>query len=418
MQIPHSPTRALAWVAAALLMLAVPIAAQAQTPKPLTVRLGWQPLAGGSAAIAMVMERDKLFEKAAESFGYKLTIEWKTFAAGPPSNEAMVGGHLDLDMHLSALPTANRIAAGIPATPIAVVGSNIANAIMVKPGSPISDVSKLVGKTVGAPIGTSAHYVLASIVQAHFGKSLEEAGIRIINMPVTEGVKVPQGVDAAAVWVPLRFIGPNQGLSEVLVDANGWTGKGSSQPGTRLPEVKNAWGYPEGYITDRLYAFARNAFLDEHPNVVAAFIQAHIAAQEQVLANFDEVVDLANKRWAQPDIIARTTLQTYAETAGVRRAPYMLEWDVATVRKASEFLTATKVRDKPLSWDQLKGAFAKSADVQKRVWDLRKQKPTLEEMGKGFTGKSELYGPIHINGGEPVWTWSATANWGQRVLAK
>ncbi len=88
------------------------------------------------------------------------------------------------------------------------------------------------------------------------------------------------------------------------------------------------------------------------------------------------------------------------------------------MRKASEFLAATKVRDKPLSWEQLKGAFARSADVQKRVWDLRKQQPTLEEMGKGFTGKSELYGPIRINGGEPVWTWSATANWGQRVLAK
>ena len=33
-----------------------------------------------------------------------------------------------------------------------------------------------------------------------------------------------------------------------------WTGKGSTSPGTRLPEVEKAWAYPEGYITDRLYA--------------------------------------------------------------------------------------------------------------------------------------------------------------------
>lgn len=403
-------------IAAVLVM--VVSAAQAQAPKPLTVRLGWQPLAGGSAAIAMVMQRDKLFEQAAERHGYNLTIEWKTFAAGPPSNEAMVAGHLDLDMHLSALPTANRIAAGIPALPFAVVGSNIANAILVKPGSSINDVSKLAGKTVGAPIGTSAHYVLASIVRAHFDKNLEEAGIRIINMPVTEGVKVPPGVDAAAVWVPLRFIGPQQGLSELLVDANGWTGKGSTQPGTRLPEVKNAWAYPEGYATDRLYAFARTPFHDDHPNVLVAFLEAHIEAQERVLAQFEDVVKLANDRWAQPDIIARTTLQTYAETAGVRRAPYMLEWDVASVRKASEFLTATKVRDKPLSWEELKSAFAKTAAVQKRVWEARKQMPTLDEMSAGFTGKSELYGPIHINGGAPVWAWDQTAKWGERVVTK
>lgn len=403
-------------LAATLVMMAH--AAQAQTPKSLTVRLGWQPLAGGSAAIAMLMQRDKLFEQAAERLGYNLTIDWKTFAAGPPSNEAMVAGHLDFDMHLSALPTANRIAAGIPALPIAIVGSNIANAILVKPGSAINEVSKLAGKTVGAPIGTSAHYVLASVVQAHFGKSLEEAGIRIINMPVTEGVKVPQGVDAAAVWVPLRFIGPHQGLSELLIDANGWTGKGSAQPGMRLPEVQKAWGYPEGYMTDRLYAFARTAFYNEHPNVVVAFLQAHIEAQERVLKQFEDVVKLANEKWAQPDIIARTTLQTYAETAGVRRAPYVLEWDVASVRKASEFLTATKVRDKPIDWDQLKAAFAKTADVQKRVWDSREQKPTLDEMAKGFTGKSELYGPIHINGGAPVWAWASTEKWGERVLPK
>ncbi len=402
---------------AAILVVAAS-SAQAQTPKSLTVRLGWQPLAGGSAAIAMLMQRDKLFEQAAERLGYNLTIDWKTFAAGPPSNEAMVAGHLDLDMHLSALPTANRIAAGIPALPIAIVGSNIANAILVKPGSAINEVSKLAGKTVGAPIGTSAHYVLASVVQAHFGKSLEEAGIRIINMPVTEGVKVPQGVDAAAVWVPLRFIGPHQGLSELLIDANGWTGKGSAQPGTRLPEVQKAWGYPEGYMTDRLYAFARTAFYNEHPNVVVAFLQAHIEAQERVLKQFEDVVKMANEKWAQPDIIARTTLQTYAETAGVRRAPYVLEWDVASVRKASEFLTATKVRDKPIDWDQLKAAFAKTADVQKRVWDSREQKPTLDEMAKGFTGKSELYGPIHINGGTPVWAWASTEKWGERVLPK
>ena len=136
------------------------------------------------------------------------------------------------------------------------------------------------------------------------------------------------------------------------------------------------------------------------------------------MTQFEDVVKLANDKWAQPDIIERTTLQTYAETAGVRRAPYMLEWDVASVRKASEFLTATKVRDKPLSWDELKSAFAKTAAVQKRVWEARQQQPTLDEMSKGFTGKSELYGSIHINGGAPVWAWDQTAKWGERVVTK
>lgn len=414
------PPAFLRYGAFALVGLVTAVAtALAQTPaKTLTVRVGWQPLAGGSAAIAMTMQRDHLYEKAAERFGYKLTPEWKTFPAGPPSNEAMVAGHLDIDMHLSALPTANRIASEIPAVPIAMVGSNIANAIMVRPGSPINDVSKLAGKTIGLPVGTSAHYVLASIIQTHFGKSIEDVGIRLVNMPVTEAVKIPEGIDAAGVWVPLRFIGPALGISELLVDANGLTGKGYKSPGTRLPDVEKAWAYPEGYNTDRLYAFARTKFLSENPDAVLAFIIAHMEAQQRVLDDFDGTVTLANDTWKQDPIVAKTTLETYAETAGVRKAPFLLEWDVATLVKASEFLVATRIRDRPLTWDQLKAVFTKSAALQKRAWETGPFKTSIDDMRKGFSGKTDLYGPIHINGGDPVWTWESTPDWGRRVLKK
>jgi hypothetical protein len=182
--------------------------------------------------------------------------------------------------------------------------------------------------------------------------------------------------------------------------------------------VEKAWAYPEGYITDRLYAFARTPFMAEHPDLVVAFILAHNEAQERVIGNFDQTVVLANERWAQPDIIARTTLQTYAETAGVRKVPFVLEWDVATVRKASEFLASTKVRERPLSWDELKSAFSKSAELQKRAWEMASSKPSVEDLRKGFTGKTELYGPIHINGGDPVWSWGSVPRWGERVLTK
>lgn len=403
---------AAAWVA-----LIAPALAQ-DAAKPITVRIGWQPLAGGSAAIAMVMQRDRLFEAAGEKRGYQITPEWNTFPAGPPSNEAMIGGQLDIDMHLSALPTVNRIAVGVPAVPIAVVGSNIANAIMVAPESPIDEVSKLAGATVGLPVGTSAHYVLASIVRAHFGSSIDEAGISLVNMPVTEGVKIPEGIDAAAVWVPLRFIGPIQGLSELLVDANGWTGEGHARPGIRASEVEQSWAYPEGYNTDRLYAFARTPFLTEHPDVVLAFIEAHMAAQQTLLDQFEEAVEMANERWKQPDIIARTTLETYAETSGVRKAPFILEWDVATILKASEFLASINVLDRALTWDEIKAAFIQSAALQQRAWEAGPFQPSLEQMSDGFSGETELYGPIHINGGSPVWEWDETPDWGQRVLAE
>lgn len=409
--IPFKTILGIGTIALSVALLPAPAFGQ----KKLDVRLGWQPLAGGSAAIAMYMIREKLFEKHAAKLGYTITPEWKTFAAGPPSNEAMISGQLDIDMHLSALPTVARIATGVPVVPIAIVGSNIANALMVAPKSPLNDVAMLPGKTVGLPLGTSAHYVLASIVQTHFGKSIDEMGIKLVNMPVPEAIKMPGGIDVAAVWVPLRFIGPQLGISELLVDANGNTGKGHKSPGTRLPEVKKSWAYPEGYNTDRLYAFSREKFLADHPDVILAFIGAHMEAQALAVKDKAGVVALANATWKQPEIIADTTLQTYAETSGVRMTPAVLEWDVMTLIKASEYLTFMKVRDKPLTWDGLKPLLTKSAAAQKRAWDASKPKMPVADMKKGFRGETKLYGSIVINGGAPVWEWNDTPDWGKRI---
>lgn len=383
--------------------------------KKVNVRIGWEPLAGGSAAITMYMIREKLFEKQAAKLGYTITPEWKPFAAGPPQNEAIVAGQLDIDVDISALPTVARIATGLPVVPIGIVGSNIANALMVRPNSPINDVSMLAGKTVGLPIGTSAHYMLASIVQTHFGKSIDEMGIKLVNMPVSEAIKMPLGIDVAAVWVPVRFIGPQLGTAELLVDANGNTGKGYKSPGTRLPEVKRSWAYPEGYSTDRTYAFATEKFLADYPDVVVAFILARMEAQALAVKDKSGIVALANETWKQPQIIAETTLQTYAETSGVRMAPFILEWDVMTLIKASEYLTFMKVRDKPLTWDGLKPLFTKAAAVQKRAWEMSNPKVPVADMKKGFRGETKLYGKIVINGGAPVWEWNDTPDWGKRI---
>lgn len=395
----------------ALAMGAGILPARAQS---LPVRVGWNPLAGGSAAIIMVMIRDKLFEAEAARMGKNIAIDWKTFTAGPPATEALATGQLDIDLHIGSLPSVNRIAANLPATPFGVVGSHISNAVMVPPNSAIKKPEDLAGKRIGLPVGTTAHYLVASIVKFHLDKSLQEAGIRIVNMPATDAVKVPTGVDAGAVWVPLRFMGPQLGISQMLVDGDGYLGKGSSQPGTQTEAVKKSWAYPEGYNTDRLYAFATNKFIDGQSDLLVAFLLAHLEAQKRVVANPEPIVDLVAERWQQDKLIARTTLQTYAETAGLRRAPFILEWDALTLVKASEFLRSIGARDKALTMADIKPLLEKTAAIQKKVWDAMPDKPSDADLVKGFSGKTELYGPIVVNGGEPVWK-SAEANWAQRL---
>lgn len=404
----------LAVLSSALSVTVSPAAAQGPAKK-MEVNLGWITFAGGSSAIAAVMIRDKLFEKHAARFGYDITTNWKSFGSGAALNEAMAAGQLDLDMHMAALATVSRIAAGVPAIPIAVTGSHLSNAIMVAPGSPIKDISQLSGKTVGLVFGSSGHWLLSSVIYYHLGKSLEEAQVKLVNMPITEAVKIPRGIDAAVVWVPQRFIGPQLGLSETILDTDGYTGKAARTPGIRVEEVKKSWAYPEGYNTDRLYAFARDKFLAQHPELVLSFLTAHAEAQNRVIADTDGTIEVINTHWKLPRSIVETTLQTYAESSGIRRTTTILEWDVLTLVKASEFLTFMKARDRALAWDEIKPLFLKSAEIQRRAWEANRSHPSVEEMRKGFSGTTKLYGPMTVNGGSPVWEWSSNAEWGKRV---
>jgi hypothetical protein len=75
-----------------------------------------------------------------------------------------------------------------------------------------------------------------------------------------------------------------------------------------------------------------------------------------------------------------------------------------------------KARDRALTFDDLKPVFAKGADVQRRAWEKnRAQLPSPEELRKGFTGATKLYGTIIVNGGAPVWEWATTPEWGKRI---
>lgn len=384
-------------------------------PKEVKVRVSWEPLSGGAAAVAAIAINDKLFEKYAQQLGYKVIPEYLEFPGGPAQNEAMAAGQVDIDMQMSSMPIVSRIFGGLKCTLVGMSGSHISNALMVRPGSPINEVSKISGKTVGLVLGSSSHYLLASIVYYHLGKSIPDAGIKLVGMGVAEAMKMPTGLDVAAIWVPHRFIGPLNGLCELLVDGDGFTGKGHKTPGVRLPEVKQSWAYPEGYNTDRLYLWAADKFLKEYPDVVTAWLLAYWEAQDIIVANRNKAFNLINKWWKTDREVVEHVFDCYAEPAGVRNCPVILEWDVLTAIKTSEFVNHLKLREKPLTWDQLKPLVIGGADVQKKAWEMRGKKPSIDDMIKGFQGKSKRYGEIIVNGGAPSWMWGEIPDWGKRI---
>lgn len=383
--------------------------------RALTVHIGWNPFAG-STPITAILIKDKLFEEEARKFGYDVTADWIQFVAGaPPANAAMVAGRLDIDIDFASAAMVPRIKQKVPISIFGVQASHLSNAIVVRPGSDIKEIAQLAGKTVGVPIGTSAHYALASIAKYQTGKSLQELGIKLVNMVPNEGIKMPAGIDAAGVWVPLRYMGKSLGTAEQLADSSGFAGPAHKTPNVRFDDVKSSWGYPEGYLIDRLYLCAREAFAKEHPDLLTAFLRARIRAQERAVADQEAALKVANGYWQLEDAVARQARDTYPENTNIRNAPFILEYDALAIIKTSEFFVSLGTIDSPVTWDELKRVLAPAAAIQKKAWEQGGSKPTVAEMEAHFKGSNPTWPNLVINGGQPVWMIDETPKWGERL---
>ena len=400
----------------AVVVAAVAETAHAQTPAPrqVTVRVGYNPLAGGLPIVGTLMQ-DKLFEKEAAKLGYQVTTEWIQFLAGaPPANAAMLAGRLDIDVDFGVAAIVPRIKNKIPIVVFGVHASHLSNAVVVRPGSDIDDVSKLAGKTVGVPLATSAHYTLATVVLEQTGKSLQDLGVKLVNMTPSEGIKMPAGLDAAAVWVPVRYMDQSLGTASLLIDSSGFTGPAHALKGKRAPGVEKAWGWPEGFLLDRLYLCARQAFAKEYPDLLVAFLRARIEAQRLAVANRDKALETANATWKLDPAVAAKARDTYPENTDIRNVPFVLEADALAIVKGSEFFASIQAIDAPVTWTDVKAVLMPGADIQKKAWEEGGSKPSVAMMEANFKGSNPTWPELNITGGQPIWMWDQTSNWGQR----
>jgi ABC-type nitrate/sulfonate/bicarbonate transport system substrate-binding protein len=400
-------------VAAAILAAATAVGSiAAAEDKHVTVRIGWNPFAGSTPMTATLIN-EKLFEQEARKFGYDITTEWTQLIAGaPPANAAFVAGRLDIDVDSGSAAMVPRIKQKVPIVIFGVHASHLSNAVVVRPGSGITEIAQLAGKTVGVPLGTSAHYTLASIAKYQTGKSLQELGVKLVNMTPNEGIKMPAGIDAAAVWVPLRYMGKPLGTAELLADSSGYAGPAHGNK--RFDDVKNAWAYPEGYLVDRLYLCAREGFANEHPDLLTAFLRARIHAQQIASADPGKALLTANAFWKLDPAVAAQARDTYPENSNIRNAPYVLEYDALAIVKTSEFFVSLGTIDAPVSWRELMSVLLPAADMQKQAWQEAGSRPTVQEMEQHFKGSNPTWPELNIAGGKPIWTAAETPNWGER----
>ena len=237
-----------------------------------TLRLGYFPNVTHASAIVGV-------EKGifAEKLGSNVTLETKSFNAGPAAVEAIFSDAVDAT-YIGPNPTINAFAKSKGEAVRVISGATSGGAfLVVKPG--INSAADLKKKKIGTPqLGNTQDVALRSWLKANKLTADTAGGGDVSIVPQDNAQTLEQFKSGAldGAWVPepwaTRMI--QEGKGKVLVDE------------------RTLW--PGGqYVTTQL--IVRAAFLKDHPDAVKRLLEGQVAATDFVNANPAEAKTLVNQ---------------------------------------------------------------------------------------------------------------------------
>ena len=215
----------------------------------------------------------------ARALGSKVTIETTVFNAGPSVIEAMFAKRLDL-AYIGPNPAINGYVQSRGEALRVVAGATSAGAaFVVRPDAGIASPADLAGKRLATPqLGNTQDVALRAYLVAHGLQTREKGGsvdvVPTQNPQIIDLIKQKQ-VDGA--WVPEPW------ASRLVVEAGC----------TILVDERDLW--PGGdFVTAHI--IVRTEYLEAHPQVVKAWIDAHVGVTQWLLANPDEAQLLINQQ--------------------------------------------------------------------------------------------------------------------------
>lgn len=175
---------------------------------------------------ALIMKHQKLFEKhlRAADPQAEFTVDWYNSPSGPPLNNGMVAGKIQLafmgDMPLLANGAQGQSQPNYTSVFLAFDGKGAAGknqSVMIPRGSGLQ-MPDLKGKTVSVPLGSSAHRMLLAALEKH---NLQ-GQVEIVDHSVTVGLQSVEQkkITAHATWEPYPSLMLHTGSGEVLLDGS------------------------------------------------------------------------------------------------------------------------------------------------------------------------------------------------------
>lgn len=222
---------------------------------------------------ALVMKNQKTLE---EKWDGRCNVTWTSFNAGPAEMEAIFAGEIDLG-YIGPVPA---LSANVKSDGDVKIISNTTNAgavLLKRKDSGIETLSDLAGKKIAVPqMGNTQHLCLLSILSDEGLKTVDAGGDVTVNASSNADILnlMDNGsVDAALVPEPWGTTIENNGNAEVLLDDK---------------EVFLDGNYPTAVVV------ASSDFIEEHPELVKEFLQAHEEAALYINENMEEARSIVN----------------------------------------------------------------------------------------------------------------------------
>jgi NitT/TauT family transport system substrate-binding protein len=244
---------------------------------PVTVHLGY--FANLTHAVALVGVARGTFKDA---LGPNVHLETKTFNAGPALIEALFASDIDIG-YVGPNPAINGYTKSNGAALRIIAGASSGGALfVVRPGAHIQSPKDLANKKFATPqVGGTQDVALRYYLQQHGLQTADKGGnVQIIPTDNPNILSLFQQGKIDGAWVPEPW------ATRLVIEGNGMV----------FLDERSLW--PKGqFVTTNVVV--RTAFLQEHPDLVKKFLQAHVETVQYILKNPENAKEVVNSQIQQ-----------------------------------------------------------------------------------------------------------------------
>jgi NitT/TauT family transport system substrate-binding protein len=226
-------------------------------------------------AVALVGTAKGTFQQA---LGPNVTIDVKTFNAGPALIEALFAGEVDIG-YVGPNPAINGYVKSKGDALRIIAGASSGGALfIVRPESNIKGPKDLDGKKIASPqLGGTQDVALRYYIQQGGLKTADEGGsVTILPTQNPDILTLFQKGDIDGAWVPEPW------ATRLIQEAKGQV----------LVDERDIW--PDRKFTTTLVVVSKK-FLDAHPDLVEAFLRGHVDTVTYIKDNAEETKSLVNQ---------------------------------------------------------------------------------------------------------------------------